>query len=106
MNNAIAHPRAPAAPCAGEPPRYLVRYDGMVLDYHPALARLGTFEPAQELPDWHLLGIEAAAQREARRQELLRARQVAQAASAAAPENDPAAESGAVPRRRLRGGAR
>lgn len=58
----IFHPSAPAPESSREKtPKYLIRKDGVVLHYHPALARLGTFEPADELPDWHVRRVEAAA---------------------------------------------
>jgi hypothetical protein len=111
----IAHPSAPAQPAASERvPKYLVRKDGVVLLYHPVLARLGTFEPADALPEWHLCQVEAAARREAERQEILKTRQdaldgkyVAAELEGGRPASVPrTAEAVVVARRRARAGAR
>ena len=83
MAVAIEHPRSGGA--AGEPgprSRYLVRGDGVVLAYHPALARLAGFRPMDELPEWHLRGTALAAEREAARLRMVEARAVEKAAVA------------------------
>jgi hypothetical protein len=58
----IRHPSAPRADAgASRTPRYLIRPDGVVLHYHPALARLPGLMPSDELPEWHLrrIGVES-----------------------------------------------
>ncbi len=64
----ISHPSAPAsAPSAAKAPKYLIRKDGVVLHYNPVLARMGTFQPAEELPGWYLSQVATAMRREAER---------------------------------------
>jgi hypothetical protein len=62
----LVHPAAPAAvKPASKTPRYLVRGDGVVLDYNPYLARLPGLTPTDTLPPAHLKQIAAARQRDA-----------------------------------------
>jgi len=88
----LVHPAAPVATKpTGEAPRYLVRGDGVVLDYNPYLARLPGFTPADALPPAHLAQIAAARERDAALTRALAALQpVAEKATVAAVPAHPA----------------
>jgi hypothetical protein len=86
----LTHPSAPAAAVAqGPAPRYLVRADGVVLDYNPWLARLPGFTPADVLPPAHLVQIAAAQARDAALAQVLAQRQAALQQAMAAPVAEP-----------------
>ena len=67
MPSVLTHPLAPRPQArAVDAPRYLVRSDGLVTAYSPALAKLPNFTPANELPAAHVAASQAAAQRDER----------------------------------------
>ncbi len=108
MNTAIAHPQATASARATSTPRYLIRRDGVVLDYHPALAARPGFRTADELPEAYLEQVRLAQARDVAAAQARAAQQQRLQEMAARREQErgqAAAQPDAAPRRRVRGGA-